>query len=44
MDDFRNAIDFRHSHIIVIKQMLWSISRCTLNNYNFFVENKNEQK
>ena len=36
MDDFRNAIDFRHSHIIVGKQMLSSISRCALNDHFFF--------
>jgi len=44
MDDFRNAIDFKHSHIIIIKQMLSSISRCALNDYNFFMEKQKQTK
>ena len=40
MDDFRNAIDLRHSHIIIIKKMQSSISRCALNDYNFFFMDK----
>ena len=40
MDDFCNANYFRHSYIIIVKQMLSSISRCALNDYNFFFNGK----
>ena len=43
MDDFCNANYFRHSYIIIVKQMLSSISRCALNDYDFFLMEKQKQ-
>ena len=44
MDDFCNANYFRHSYIIIVKQMLSSISTCALNDYFFLTEKQKQTK